>query len=153
MTKVTFEKDELSFALDSAKMPEASRVYLIQYGYKQSMADCIAGREKAVRAERTKAGDNEAAILKAIAADLKAQLEKRQKALEEGNPPSISARIDPVTALAREVVTKNLRKKGKRVTRERYDELVTECVKKNGAALKAELVAREKRFDVEISVD
>jgi len=155
MTKVTFEKDDYATAMEIESMAAPTLVYLVQYGFKQSLSDCIAGREKAVRAECVKKGGmSESDIMAAIGADLTAQLDKRVAAFKEGNPPSISSRIDPITALAREMVTKSLRKKGKRVTREKYDSLVTDFVANKGKELAAELAAREKRakaFDVEIA--
>jgi len=151
---VKFEKEGLTpFTLDTDKLPAASVEYLLQYGFAQSMQDCIAGRAKAVATEREKEGDTKAEIAEAIAIDIESRLAKRRDAIESGTMTQPSTR-DPVAALAKEDVLKALREKGKKASPEKLAELVANHVEKNRAALVAEVERRKVALPVaEVEID
>ena len=75
-TKLSYVRDGIEYACEVEALPPASIAYLLQYGFAQSLQDCIAGRAKAVREE----GGDETAI----AQDLAGTLGKRLDAILQG---------------------------------------------------------------------
>lgn len=149
--QVKFEKEGVEFNVDTATLPQVSIDYLLQYGFAQSMQDCIAGRAKAVRAETLEKNKNasEDDIDLAILSDIEGRLGKRFDAIKAGSV-GVSAPRDPVATLAREQVRAAL--KGRKVDAEKLDSLVQAHVAKNRDALVAEL-ARRKAAQVEVDLD
>lgn len=148
---VTFEKDATVYELNVESLPAASVAYLLQYGFNQSLQDCIAGRAKAVRAERVAAGDDADAIELAIMADIEGKLGKRVDAIKNGTMGLPTTR-DPVATLGKEIVENHLRAQGKKVSKEKLAELVATYVEKSRPQLVAEL-ARRKSLDAVPAVD
>lgn len=148
---VTFEKEGTVYAVDTATLPQASIDYLLQYGFAQSMQDCIAGRAKAVRAERAEAGDDEDTIVLAIMADIEGKLGKRMDAIKAGTMGLPTTR-DPVLTLAKEIVARHVAEKGKKVSKEKLAELAAVYAEKSRPALLAEL-ERRKAVPSDIDLD
>lgn len=139
--KATFEKEGTIYAVDTDKLPQASIEYLLQYGFAQSLQDCIAGRAKAVKAEREKAGDDADAIELAVLSDIDGKLNKRVDAIVAGTMGMPTAR-DPIATLAKEIVERHVKAMNKKVTKEKLAELVATYVEKSRPALLAELNRR-----------
>lgn len=76
MTKLTYTREGQEFSCDVESLPPAALAYLLQYGWAQSLQDCIAGRAKLVRDE---GGDEEA-----VRQDLLGTLAKRADAIRAG---------------------------------------------------------------------
>jgi hypothetical protein len=87
---LTYERNGRIYESDPNTLPAASLAYLLQYGWAQSLQDCIAGRAKKVREEmdaQNVAGthswsDDE--IAEAVEVDLDAMLAKRSAAIIQG---------------------------------------------------------------------
>lgn len=157
--QVKYERNGQAFTLDTASLPQASLDYLLQYGFAQSLQDCIAGLAKAKRAELEETDDFKAGRLSPEAVQdevdlaVLAKLEERHKAIAEG---TVGARVgqprDEVTSLAREQVKAALAKKGVKVDKDKLAELVAAHVEKSRDKLVAE-IARRKAEAVEVEVE
>lgn len=155
-----FEKEGNKFQVDVEQLPAASVAYLIQYGFAQSMQDCIAGLAKAKRADLEATDDFKAGkltpenIADEISLAILTQLEKRHKAIVEGTIGiRASAPRDELSSLAREQVRAALAKKGVKVEKEKLAELVAAHIEKNRDKLVAELERRKaSQFDVELEL-
>lgn len=160
MSQVTFTKDETSFALEVESLPATAIAYLLQYGFSQSMQDCIAGLAKAKKAELEETDDFKSGkltpdgVADEVTLAIMAQLEKRMTAIREGTigirAPGVAK--DPLSSLAREQVRAALAKKGVKVEKDKLAELVAAHVEKNRAKLEAEL-ARRAEEAVEVEID
>ena len=148
---VAFEKDGTAYTVDTATLPQASVDYLLQYGFAQSLQDCIAVRAKAVRAERAEAGDDEDAITLAVMADLEGKLNKRVDAIVAGTM-GLPVSRDPVLTLAKEIVERHIRETGKKASKDKIAELAATYAAKSRPALVAEL-ERRKAIGGDIDLD
>ena len=142
---VNYERNGNSFELDTATLTPAGIDYLLQYGFAQSLQDSVAGEAKRVRIERAAKGDTESEIVQAIDDAIAGKLGKRYDSIAASEMGLPSTR-EPLATLAKELVTKKLAKEGKKVSKERLAELVTEAVETKRDILVAEL-ARRKAFD------
>lgn len=150
--KVTFEKEGTVYSVDTDTLPQASLDYLWQYGFAQSLQDCIAGRAKAVRAEREKAGDSADDIELAVMSDIEGKLAKRVDAIVAGTMGLPTTR-DPVATLAKEIVERHVREMGKKVSKEKLAELVATYVEKSRPSLVAELERRKSAApDIDLDI-
>lgn len=147
---VNFVKGK-TYSLDTTSLPQASQDYLLQYGFNQSLQDCIAGVAKAVRAERVEAGDDEEAIEAAIEAAIEGKLSKRVDSLVAGTMGLPTTR-DPLATLAKEIVTQHLAAKGAKVSKEKLAELVATYLAKSRPQLEAELERRKSAVEVDIEI-
>ena len=149
--KAIYNKSGVEYSVETDSLPQISRDYLMQYGWDQSLQDCIAGVAKATRIARAKAGDTAEQVMAAIESAVAAKLAKRIDAIKAGTMGLPTVR-DPVRTLAVEYVTRALKKKGVQVTKARFAELVAEKVEKQRAALVAEL-ARRDALELDVDVD
>jgi len=112
--ELKFEKMGSTFSVpDVDKLPAESIAYLLNYGYQQSMQDCIAGAAKAVSVELHEGGKkpSEAELAQATRDTVLGLLGKRHDAIVAGEVGirQIGQR-DPVLSLAREEIWTALRK-------------------------------------------
>lgn len=150
--KAVFNKGEKAWSIETDSLPVASKNYLMQYGFDQSMQDCIAGLAKAVTIARQKAGDSAAAVVIAVEKAINEKLQKRMDSIVAGTM-NVPQPRDPIRTLAAEYVNKALVKKATKVTRERFAELVTAHVEKHRAWLVKELARREAGSGPEVELD
>ena len=151
--KAIYNKAGKEYSVETDSLPGVSQEYLMQYGFDQSLQDCIAGVAKATRTARAKAGDTAEQIMAAIELAIEVKLQKRIAAIVAGTMGLPTVR-DPVRTLAVEYVTRGLKKKGVTVTKARFAELVAEKVEKQRAALVAELARRDAlELDVDVDTD
>jgi hypothetical protein len=152
--KVVFNKSGREYATETDSLPEASRNYLMQYGWDQSLQDCIAGLAKATTLARQKAGDSAAAVVIAVEKAIAEKLQKRMDSIKAGTMGLPVAR-DPIRTLAAEYVAKALKKKGAQVTKDRFTQLVEEKMVSSRDFLTAELARRDaaEGFDVDVDVE
>lgn len=152
MTKVSYSRDGVEYALEVETLPATAIAYLLQYGFAQSLQDSIAGRAKAVRDELTTkpegaAGDwqppSEAAIAEAIKSDLAGTLAKRMDAISRGEVASRGQAEpkDPAAGIVRELLVAYAKSKGKKLPKADSDEYKAMAAKMREA--KAEWIAAE----------
>lgn len=122
-----------SFTLDTATITPEGIAYLLQYGFSQSLQDCVAGRAKKVRDEYTKAYEtalaaserdgteepdpiDEDEVEAAVEADLQGAMGKRLDAIRDG---SVAIRVhsgneakDPTSGIVRELLVAWAKSKG-----------------------------------------
>lgn len=124
--------------------------YLLQYGWDQSLQDCIAGRAKKVRDEYAAKGviDQDEIDL-AVAADLEAALTKRAKAIVDGTVRERGSVGPRSETLFRQVAKEFLAKAAKAVKKKlptdkaKYKALFETFVEKNRAVIQAEVDRRK----------
>lgn len=155
---VSFEKAGKVFAVDVEKLPAESVAYLLQYGWNQSLQDCIAGRAKAVKdeyEEKCKKDGEEVdsdELAEAIKSDILGNLSKRFDAILAGNVGVRAGRPrDELRAIAQEMVKRALVKAGKKATKEKFTELVDNLLTEKRDIVQAEL-DRRKAAEVEVEV-
>lgn len=123
--------------------------YLLQYGWAQSLQDCIAGREKKVReeilAKNPDASKEE--IETAQAADLIGALGKRMDAILAGTV-STRTKLPKFEAFAKRKFLAAAKKAGKKVP-ENFDELLSQFIDLNRQKLE-KMFEAEKASDFEI---
>jgi hypothetical protein len=160
MTKVSYERNGTTFAVEVESLPPASIAYLLQYGFAQSLQDSIAGLAKAKRLELEETDSFKNGLLSAESisdeCDL-AVLTKLQDRTDAIMAGTVGARVgtprDEVTTLAREQVKAALAKKKLTVTKEKLAELVASHVERNRPAIEAELKRRrESTVEVDIAI-
>jgi len=160
--ELKFEKMGSTFSVpDVDKLPAESIAYLLNYGYQQSMQDCIAGAAKAVAVEladtakkANKPLPSDAELAQATRDTVLGLLGKRHDAIVAGEVGirQIGQR-DPVLSLAREEIWTALRKpenadKAKAIRameKEARNAKITELATAHKAKHQARLEAEVKR--------
>jgi hypothetical protein len=146
MTKLSYK----AFSIDTEAVAPAGIEYLLQYGFAQSMQDCIAGRAKAVReelAEKMKQPDaiqlTDAEIETAVEADLNGALGKRMDAILAGTVAVRQAAEakDPASGIVRELLVAWAKSKGGKLPKADSDEYKALAAKMRAA--KADHIAAE----------
>jgi hypothetical protein len=162
---VEYTRDGQTYQLDTTTLGAEALAYLINYGFRQSMQDSIAGRAKAVREEMetfTRADGTtftQEQINKAVADDIAGTLGKRLDAIKSG---AITQRAageprDPFAAMCRRIAVEILRAtakaKGKKLPKADSDEY--EALVGKVLAAKAEDIETEakRRMAAAESVD
>lgn len=132
----------------------ASIPYLLQYGWAQSLQDCIAGRAKKVREEmeaQNAAGTHdhsELDIMDAIEADLDGQLSKRMDSIVNGTMGQRETTVrDPFESMCQKVAAEMLAKhlKTNKVTLKRDSDKWKELLGQVRAKYASNIEAEAKR--------
>jgi hypothetical protein len=158
---VTFEKFGQEFSVEVESLPKESIAYLLQYGWNQSLQDCIAGRAKAVAAEylegvkKGKPEQTPAEVKQMIVDDLLGTLGKRFDAIKAG---TVGVRVgqprDELRAIAKEMVAAAVKAKKATVTKEKFAELVQNLLDTKREAVQAEADRRKAaQGTVEVELD
>lgn len=159
--KLVFEKFGTTFQLEVESLPKESIAYLLQYGFNQSLQDCIAGRAKAVATEylegvkKGKPEQSPAEVKQMIVDDLLGTLGKRFDAIESG---TVGVRVgqprDELRAIAKEMVAAAVKAKKATVTKEKMAELVQNLLDTKRDAVQAEADRRKAaQGTVEVELD
>lgn len=159
--KVTFEKFGQEFSVEVESLPKESLEYLIQYGWNQSLQDCIAGRAKAVAEEYAKSlaksGDqhDQSELIELTKSDLLGTIGKRFDAIKAG---TVGVRVgqprDELRAIAKEMVAAAVKAKKATVTKEKMAELVQNLLDTKRDAVQAEADRRKAaQGTVEVEID
>lgn len=108
MTIVTYTRNGTDYSVDTAALPPVAVEYLLQYGWRQSLQDSIAGLEKATKedfiarkdaaAEKGEAFDEDLEATVATAID--ARLQQRAKAIADGSVTTSRAPRETVDPFA-----------------------------------------------------
>lgn len=157
---VKYVRNGETFSVDTESLPPKSIEYLLQYGFSQSLQDCIAGREKKVKDELAEkapdAADDE--IASAVASDISGTLQKRLDAIVAG---TVGVRVageakDPLLAVARDMIRKAIAKAGKKLDMKNeahkaaFDKLVSDLLAEKRAVVEAEKKRRDEAADIEL---
>ncbi len=158
MTQVTYK----NFTLDTATVSAEGLAYLLQYGFSQSLQDCVAGRAKKVREEYEAAYNkalaaaeangteepepvDEDEVEAAVEADLQGAMAKRLDAIVSG---SVAIRVhsgneakDPTSGIVRELLVAWAKSKGKKLPKADSDDYKALAAKMR--ELKADHIAAE----------
>lgn len=165
-----YERNGRVYECDPNKLPAESVAYLLQYGWAQSLQDCIAGRAKKVReeyaaqnAEAAAKGDQEAdssEIEEAVESDLDGQLSKRMDSIiagTMGQRESVSR--DPFGSMclriAAEMLTKALKASKTKVERnsDKWKELLAQVNEKYADQITTEAKRRlDSAATIEIEI-
>lgn len=162
MTTLSYSRNGKTYEAEVESLPPASIEYLLRYGFAQSLQDCIAGREKKVRDEiegkilKGEADFADDEIVAQIRDDLDGTLGKRLDAIMNG---TVGTRVsgeprDTLTSVARDMVRKAIVKKGKKVSKENFAELVKGVLADptERAKVQAEY-DRRKSLDVDVELE
>lgn len=136
---------------DFTALPPASQEYLIEYGWKQAMADAHAGSMKKVEKAFAEAGNEAEAtpdnpqFLAEVETQIAADCQKRFDKILEG---TMSVRdSDPLRAIAVEMLRKNAASKGTKLPdgkSDAYRQLVASVLEKHRGAIQKEYDRRQK---------
>lgn len=135
-----YSRHGVEFTLDPNTLPGEAIAYLLQYGFAQSLQDCVAGRAKKVRDE----GGSEENVV----SDEIGTMQKRLDAIIAGSVNSgTRGPRDPfgsmVAKVAKEFLAAYARSKGKKLPKAGTDEM-KELLAKFTTAKKAEIEAEAK---------
>jgi hypothetical protein len=161
MTKLSYK----AFSIDTEAVAPAGIEYLLQYGFAQSMQDCIAGRAKAVReelAEKMKQPDaiqlTDAEIEAAVEADLKGALGKRMDAILAGTVAVRQAAEakDPASGIVRELLVAWAKSKGGKLPQSGLRRIQGPCCedadREGGSHRRPSWLAAPKPWPISISI-
>lgn len=147
--KVTYSRNGQDFSVETADLPEASIAYLLAYGWKQSLQDCIAGPVAKAKAD----GDSEAEIENLIIGTIG----KRMDAIKAGTVGIREQAVrDPFATMVKKVLNETLaawaKAKGKKLPKadsDDYKKLAEAVMEKKGEVIKTEA---RKRLDAASTV-
>lgn len=153
MTKLTYTRDGVEYACDVESLPAPALAYLLQYGWAQSLQDCIAGRAKVVRDEM--AGQGEAAIAAAVQADIAGTLAKRADAIKTGTVAKREGKSTghskPFLGVAREMLAAVAKARGLTMPKAKaYAELLERFIAARRGAIQAEVERRAATVAVDL---
>ena len=169
MTKLTYTREGQEFSCDVESLPPAALAYLLQYGWAQSLQDCIAGRAKAVReefAENAAKGLgvplDEATIAAAVSADILGTLAKRADAIRAGevgvrSPVAsiLPGRSAGFISVAKEWLRAYAKAKGLKLPKadsDDYRALLAKYAQAMGEKIEAEAARRAATLDVDLDL-
>lgn len=162
MTTLQYSRNGKTYTAEVENLPAKSIEYLLQYGFAQSLQDCIAGREKKVREEinaRVVEGVEQLEpdeITSQVHSDIEGMLGKRLDAIVAGTvgTRSIGESRDTLTTVARDMARKALAKKNMKADKDRFAAIVQDLL--NDPDKRAKVQAefdRRKALDVEVDLD
>ena len=150
-----YERNGLVYEYEPNDLPPAAIAYLLQYGWAQSLQDCIAGREKRVREELLEENPDMAPdeVAAAVKEDIHGTMMKRMDAITAGTIGNREPREqkDSLESIARDMVRKAYKAKGVKATKEMIAQKAAELLEKKRDAVQAEKDRRDAAgVDVEI---
>lgn len=156
MTTLTYTRNGQEYSTEVESLPATAIQYLLQYGWAQSLQDCIAGREKKVREEfkTSELADDE--IESAVKSDIHGTMLKRMDAIIAGTVATRTGggERDTLMTVARDMIRKAWAAKYGKIGKDdkaKFDELVANLLATKRSVVQAEFDRRAEAVpDVEI---